>query len=251
MPELKGFFSLGPLLVNEDHGTVSFDGDPIGIPDNFIQVLKLWKGDPRRRVTHTQIENAYKPGSDTGTEAKSIRWLLLERLKPLNIPKSQFDICPSGKKAYGLRLGSSAGADGNETTLSVAHLRVAVGIVVRDGKVILVKRRASEYGLLWQFPAGVVKPLEDPGAALCDEIQAETGVATRIVAHLGSRLHPDTHVHCEYFHCHYLHGMLINQDTAENSDVQWVKISEIEKYLTSDLFVNVRKLLSLTKGKRP
>lgn len=111
-----GSFLLGPLTVNEDHGTVSYSGVPVEVSESYLRVLKLWKYDHRRRITHQQIEEIFKRGdSEKHTEAKQIKWLLLKALEPLNLPKDQFDIYSSGKGAYRLRLGGDAITSGQET----------------------------------------------------------------------------------------------------------------------------------------
>jgi ADP-ribose pyrophosphatase YjhB (NUDIX family) len=123
-------------------------------------------------------------------------------------------------------------------------LRIAIGVVTRNNDVLLVKRRIPEGKLIWQFPAGVVKPSEAADVAICDEIKAETGVSVKVVSHLGNRIHPDTNLECDYYHCIYLHGKLNNADLAENSDVRWVAISNAHVYFTSDLFDPIKGLFS-------
>ncbi len=68
--------------------------------------------------------------------------------------------------------------------------RIIVGVVVRGSDVLLVRRRASEQSLRWQFPGGQLEPGEAPGGAVEREVCEETGVVCTASRRLGSRLHP-------------------------------------------------------------
>jgi ADP-ribose pyrophosphatase YjhB (NUDIX family) len=46
---------------------------------------------------------------------------------------------------------------------------IAAAIIVRDGKVLLVRRRVREGTLSWQFPAGAIEADETPGQAAIRE----------------------------------------------------------------------------------
>jgi 8-oxo-dGTP diphosphatase len=111
-------------------------------------------------------------------------------------------------------------------------LRVAISIVRRKGDVLIVCRRDAEpKSLDWQFPAGVVKPGARPDIVAVRETLAETGVRCVVRRSLGSRLHPITGVHCEYFLCEYLGGEARNCDVVENADVTWVKRDSVTRFI--------------------
>jgi hypothetical protein len=121
MQQTRGSFQLGPLIVDEAHKTVSFEGRPIDIAENFLDVLRLWKVDSKRSVGKRQIESAYKLDGTTG--AKAIRYLLLQKLKPLNIPEGQFDIYSPSRGAYRLRFGSRGSTLASETIEQSTKIR--------------------------------------------------------------------------------------------------------------------------------
>ena len=55
------------------------------------------------------------------------------------------------------------------------HIRPSVrGIVIRDGKVLMVHSRKYDY---YKFPGGGIEAGEDHNAALCREVREETGFA--------------------------------------------------------------------------
>lgn len=113
-----------------------------------------------------------------------------------------------------------------ETGTGAQPLLVVIAVVCRDGDVLMVRRR-GEGQLDWQFPAGIVKPGQDPVDVAVDETFAETGVACSVRASLGSRVHPVTGVACDYLLCDYLSGEPANSDSVENSAVAWLSREKV------------------------
>ena len=58
------------------------------------------------------------------------------------------------------------------------------GVVVRDGKVLILQRSEKETVLpgLWELPSGKKEPLEETEAALIREVEEETGLKVTIKA---------------------------------------------------------------------
>lgn len=116
-----------------------------------------------------------------------------------------------------------------------AHvLRVAVALVVRETQVLVVSRRDGARDLLWQFPAGMVKPGVQSHTVAVAETLAETGVYCVHVRRLGMRLHPITSVYCEYHLCDYVAGEASNLDAAENTCVTWVEKENLTRLIPLD-----------------
>lgn len=114
-------------------------------------------------------------------------------------------------------------------------LRVAIAVVVRDDKALLVCRRDDDAtGITWQFPAGVIKPGGKAESTTVRETLDETSVHCAVRRHLGNRLHPVTGVLCEYFLCEYLAGEAKNTDTVENIDVMWVPRNAVTRFIPTD-----------------
>jgi 8-oxo-dGTP diphosphatase len=110
-------------------------------------------------------------------------------------------------------------------------LRVAIAIVLRDGQVLLVRRRNGAAGIAWQFPAGIVKPGENAEEVAVRETLAETGVHCANADHIGARLHPVTGVMCDYYLCPYLAGDAVNLDNVENAAVTWAPRRDVAKFI--------------------
>lgn len=110
-------------------------------------------------------------------------------------------------------------------------LRVAIAVVTDEDRVLLVCRRESSGGLRWQFPAGMVKPGATSSEVAVRETLSETGVHATMRQQIGSRIHPVTHVHCDYWACDYLTGTAENRDPVENLDVVWTPITDLERFI--------------------
>jgi 8-oxo-dGTP diphosphatase len=73
----------------------------------------------------------------------------------------------------------------------LAPLAVVAGILVRDGRVLVARRRDDdERGGLWEFPGGALEPGETPAAALARELAEELGVTVRVGPRWGIVTHP-------------------------------------------------------------
>lgn len=137
-----------------------------------------------------------------------------------------------------------------KTSISVETkntVKISIGIVIRNNKVLMVKRRRKEGKLLWQFPAGMIKPSKDGESTIIKEIKNETNIDCVIEKKIGERIHPDTKLECEYFYCKYISGKVINGDSDENSEARWVKIVDVKDYITSDLYSCIDKLFNSIK----
>ncbi len=124
-----------------------------------------------------------------------------------------------------------------------ARLRVAVGVIHRGKDILMVRRLHKEGKLSWQFPAGIVKPLQAPEQRVVDETLKETGISVKVLDKIGERISPDTKVHAIYFDCAYLAGNVYNGEPNENAEVEWVPVADVEGHVTSSLYQGVLDVL--------
>ncbi|HEV7647415.1 MAG TPA: NUDIX hydrolase [Actinophytocola sp.] len=111
-------------------------------------------------------------------------------------------------------------------------LTVAVAIVAKGSEVLVVCRRAAhENDIMWQFPAGVVKPGIPPKLVAVSETFRETGVHCSVSRNLGQRVHPVTSVVCDYMLCEYISGDATNSDIEENLSVTWVSRNRLDRII--------------------
>ncbi len=110
------------------------------------------------------------------------------------------------------------------------HYQVAVGIVKRDGR-LLIARRPS-YGLLgglWEFPGGKLEPGESPEAALHRELLEELGLRVRVEGALGPVDHAYSHfrVTLHPFLCRFV---AMDPTAGEGRDWKWVPPMELRNH---------------------
>ncbi len=117
--------------------------------------------------------------------------------------------------------------------------------IIRDGRVLVVRRnRGPAYGL-WTLPGGVVEAGETLGEALIREIAEETGMAIEPVALAGHRevLQRDQHGKVERhfvilcFAARWIKGEpVLNEELAE---ANWLRPAEITSLKTTDGLLDI------------
>mgnify|MGYP002623761308 CR=1 FL=1 len=121
---------------------------------------------------------------------------------------------------------------------------ISAAIIVHDGRVLMVRRRASEGELMWQFPAGGI---EDGGETAEDaavrETLEETGLVVKATRLLGERVHPKTGRRMSYTACEVVDGEAHVADADELDAVAWITHGEIADYVPYGLFGPVQKYL--------
>lgn len=122
--------------------------------------------------------------------------------------------------------------------------KIALGIIVKENSVLIVKRKKNEGDLLWQFPGGEVEENETSTQAIIREIKEETGLNCCVLECIGSRIHPYTNREMSYWACKYISGEISIHDDDLN-EVLWVQIQELKKYFTTEIYDSVLKYLNL------
>ncbi len=112
-------------------------------------------------------------------------------------------------------------------------IEMATGILVKDGKVLIQKRKADDvWANLWEFPGGRLKDGESPSQAVTREFFEETEL--RIVPHTNI-----TSVNHSYMHYRVtLHGFLCTLSGSDHSEPalhaaqenKWVSWDELKQY---------------------
>jgi A/G-specific adenine glycosylase len=108
--------------------------------------------------------------------------------------------------------------------------RVAVGVVVRKGRVLITRRpNQGLLGGLWEFPGGRIEPSETPAQACVREIAEETGLSVGIVAHLAAVKHAYTHFKVEVavFICAYQGGEVRLNGPVDH---RWIRLDQMEQF---------------------
>lgn len=113
---------------------------------------------------------------------------------------------------------------------------IAAAIIVADGRVLLVRRRAKEGRLSWQFPAGEVEPGETAEQAAVRETLEEVGLTVRSTKRLGARVHPNTGRNMIYVACEVVAGAARLADADELDAVEWCDRAKLAEYVPYEPF---------------
>lgn len=120
---------------------------------------------------------------------------------------------------------------------------IAAAIIVKHGRVLLVRRRVAEGSLSWQFPAGEVEDGENPVDAAVRETWEETGLVVAASKVLGERVHPATDRTMIYVACDVVSGEATVVDEDELTDLAWSDGAQLNGYIPHSLFAPVQDYL--------
>ncbi len=116
----------------------------------------------------------------------------------------------------------------------------ASGLVVRDGKVLLIRRGKEPYKDHWSLPGGGVEPGERVREAVRREVLEETGLEVDVGSVAGYReeiLGPDEHYIVLAFHCTVTGGEILAGDDA--AECAYVDLKELSGLLTTPALEDV------------
>ena len=120
---------------------------------------------------------------------------------------------------------------------------ISAAIIVKDGKVLMVRRAVSEGELMWQFPAGAIEDGETAEQAAVRETLEETGLTVEAVRLLGERVHPKTQRVMSYTAANVLEGEARVADDEELDAITWAAHSELPSLVPYGLFGPVQEYL--------
>ncbi len=112
----------------------------------------------------------------------------------------------------------------------LTSIEVAVGLIWKDGKILIQKRPAKGLmGGLWEFPGGKIEAGESPAEALEREVREETGLRLQRIRPLKTIRHAYTSfkvlLHC--FEADFASGRLLRRAATE---AKWVRPAELSDY---------------------
>jgi A/G-specific adenine glycosylase len=110
----------------------------------------------------------------------------------------------------------------------VPEIDAAVGVVVRNARVLVTRRPAEGLlGGLWEFPGGKIRPGESPAEACVREIAEEVGLQVEIAEPLAQVRHAYSHfrVRLHVLLCRHRGGRVrLNGPTA----FRWVRLEDLD-----------------------
>jgi mutator protein MutT len=107
---------------------------------------------------------------------------------------------------------------------------VGVGVVEKDGKVLITQRRFDDHlGGIWEFPGGKKTPTESDEACVERELKEELGIDVKVGDHIETirYAYPDRKLELRFYSCALLAG---EPKPVEVQDFRWVQPSELIYY---------------------
>ncbi|MEU5160438.1 NUDIX hydrolase [Streptomyces sp. NPDC020875] len=129
-------------------------------------------------------------------------------------------------------------------------LSIAAAVVTRitDGRLLLVRRRKPEPGLLWQHPAGGIEPGETAEQAAVREAHEEAGITVVPGVRIGERTHNWTGRHIVYVACLVVSGTAHVAAPREVAETAWIPPYLLDTYVPA-AYAPVRQYLGLTPSR--
>ncbi len=103
---------------------------------------------------------------------------------------------------------------------------VAVGLILRNGKVLVGKRTSGYYSGFWEYPGGKIEQNESSYNALVRELDEELGIQVSKASYILDirENHPQPTVHLQAWHIHDFEGTIV---ANEQQDLQWCSIESL------------------------
>lgn len=120
---------------------------------------------------------------------------------------------------------------------------IVIGIVDKEGKILMIKRAKKEGNLLWAFPGGKVEEGETKEQACVREVYEETGINVQIEKIFGERIHPNTNAKMTYFLCNYVSGKIMILDENEIIDVAYKNKEKLKRDIKTDIYPPVKEYI--------
>jgi A/G-specific adenine glycosylase len=117
-----------------------------------------------------------------------------------------------------------------ERSRPTPEYRIAVGVVVKNGKILITRRQPRGLlGGLWEFPGGKIKAGETSESACIRELKEEINVTVNIASFLTRVKHAYTHfkIDVDVFICNYISGSVKLNGPA---DFKWVTLDQLDRF---------------------
>lgn len=110
------------------------------------------------------------------------------------------------------------------------YVPVTAGIIRKDGKVLIAKRKRALMGSPWEFPGGKVEKDETLQECLKRELREELGIEAEIGAFLCAQKHVlncQSAIHLFAYEVTHISG---DFQLRDHEEIRWVPVEELEQY---------------------
>lgn len=120
---------------------------------------------------------------------------------------------------------------------------VAIGIVVNNGKVLIINKRNSKGGALWRFPGGKVEEGESLSDTVIREVREETNVGCVPLYEISERNWESKGLNLVFFICKYIKGNEAILEPQTFSEIKWADPEEVIELIGVKMKLRVRKFI--------
>jgi 8-oxo-dGTP diphosphatase len=106
---------------------------------------------------------------------------------------------------------------------------VAACYIVKDQRLLMVRRVKRDGGLEWAAVSGQIEAGETPEAAAIREVREEVGLTVAVERRLGERVHPATGRHLIYFACRIVSGVPALVADKEIAAIEWCDLAAVKE----------------------
>jgi A/G-specific adenine glycosylase len=207
---------------------------PVPVLDgNVIRVLCRFFGiwdDPRKSTTRERLRQLAQDLMPDG-QARDFNEALMELGALVCAPQApRCDDCCWNVACEARQLPSPAALPVKAPARTIPHHHIAIGIVWKDGKVLIAQRENKGLlGGLWEFPGGKREPNETLQQCCAREIHEEVGVNVRVGRKLTTIGHAYSHfrITMHVFACRYVSG---EPKPIACQQVRWVWPRQLKRY---------------------
>lgn len=230
---------------------LAFGCDEIALDGNLRRVLSRLTNleiDPRRPDGERRLL-AYARAMLPSGRAGDFNQALMDLGSLVCLPREPRCLaCPLLRWCAARRAGVERQRPVRAKRKAVPHRAAAVGVLHRDGRVLIARRPPGRLlGGLWEFPGGKRRPRESLQACLRRELKEELGIDVAIGDALGQVHHVYSHfeVVVHVYTCRLRRG---EPAALEHSAVRWVAPPRLGRYPMGKVARTIARSLTTTTG---
>jgi len=210
----------------------------------FEQPYPVVDGNVKRVLARLLMINDPVNNASTTKKFREIADQLLEQKKPGTFNQAMMELgaivckpqqplcgsCPVQKNCRANQSGEVLNYPIKLKKQSTPQYRIAVGVVFKNGRVLITRRKPSGLlGGLWEFPGGKIQKGESPEAACIREIKEEANLAIKVESHLSRIKHAYTHfkIVMDVFCCSYISGRVALNGPVDH---RWIKLRKLDDF---------------------
>jgi A/G-specific adenine glycosylase len=221
------------LYTSASVASLAFGADCAAVDGNVMRVLArvyAIAADIKQSTTRRDVQrlaDALIPQGRAGTFNEALMELGATVCKP-KAPRCT--VCPVRRYCRAYREHRVDQLPVTSKKPAIPHHQIAIGVVHRDGRVLIALRPAEGLlGNLWEFPGGKRKPSETLKRCCQRELEEETGLAVNVGKRFAVVQHAYSHfrITLHAYHCTSLSGEAAPKTSQE---IRWVSLDELDDY---------------------